>query len=142
MVNGRRAVLQICTSFGRRGLVQAILEEFYGTAVMVMVTWNTVYCLFPRTTFARVEMFTVKRLTAQEREAVAKYERRGWKRSSMPSEREVTAARRVGDSMTWTMCFDEGGSVIDRVVEEDDSIRRCRFSLGERGMTMLRQLSI
>lgn len=46
-------------------------------------------------------------------------------------------SKRVGDNITWMMCFNENGGVVDRFVEEDVYVRNCRFALGRDGIIIL-----
>ena len=90
----------------RRNPVESVVKQFYGSAIMNVITWNKAYCLFPRTTFVERGMCALRtHLRKQEEEAIAKYERRGWPLLDWSPLPELQAARRVGDSMTWVVPF-------------------------------------
>jgi hypothetical protein len=126
----------------RRNLAEMIVEDFYGSAVMNILTWNVVYSLFPRTTFEVREMRAViQDLDDKEEANMKKYEGRGWKPILFDDVDagkvacEFMEARRVGDRRTWVLtfgaedCDDEGKCELESV----------RFTVGEDSICLLKE---
>jgi hypothetical protein len=123
------------------GPVQSILLGFHGrvTVGMNVITADRAYCLFPRMTFVGRRMHAMPHATPQDREAVAKYLRRGWRLVDWRTEFEVLrlqSARRVGDSKTWVIPFESASS---SPPAEDDEVEDIRFRLGQYSVVLLRE---
>lgn len=61
-----------------------ILEEFYTTALVNIITWNAAYAIYPRATFLKHETFPLKPMDDYFGKLHAKYSQRGW-RTRTPS---------------------------------------------------------
>ena len=112
----------VCFETGWIGPVQSILLGFYRrvpTVGMNVITSDRAYCLFPRMTFVGRRVCSLgHNSTPQEKEAIAKYERLGWKLVNWKSEFEVLRLqerRRVGDSKTWVIALDASESAASEV---------------------------
>jgi hypothetical protein len=122
--------------------VRSLLEGYSGrvpTVGMNYITSDRAYCLFPRMTFVGQIMCSSGNHTPQESEAVAKYERRGWRLVDWKEEFEalrLQRGRRVGDSMTWVVPFNCGFS--ERTAE-DDEFKDIRFALRQHSVVLLRK---
>jgi len=110
-------VVRFETSPYFNGPVQSILDGFYGTVIMNVITWNYAYCLFPHTTFVERGMRILEWTDGPpERMAIAKYEHRGWPVLNWCPEAEgvepdeYEKERRVGDSMSWVIPLDSSTS--------------------------------
>jgi len=116
-----------------------IIEGFYGSALMNVITWNKAYSLFPRMTFLRRGMCVLRRLRTlrtsgvREVDQLEKYERRGWTVMELCDDNEVLNARHVGDRWSWTIEFGENA------VEQDDKVESVRFAIGECRLVLLRR---
>jgi hypothetical protein len=122
------------------GPVQSILRGFYGrvtTAVVNFITADRAYCLFPRATFVRRGVGTL-RGPCYDREylsARVEYEQRfrlNWK-----EEPELRSARRVGDHLSWVIPFDilpSGSSP-----SADSSVESVRFEVTQVGAVMVKR---
>lgn len=87
-----------------------VLETFYGTHLMNVLTWSHAYSLFPRTTFVERGLKVVKSMRVEEFDHLAKSQERGWNlltRFQPQSENpmELVDDRVVGDQWTWSFSF-------------------------------------
>lgn len=131
--DGQRRVVQVIS--GSKDPVCAIVEDFYGSAVMNVITWDRAYCVFPHTTFVRRGMVVLRYLRGwRERKQVGKYAGRGFPRVSWSDEvGEMCQVRSVGDRYTWRICFDGDGSVEDAM-----DVGSFRFVIVDGGAMKLR----
>ena len=107
--------------------VKAVLEVFYTTAVVNIITWNNAYSLFPLSTFVRYKVHLLVELREHYSSCVRKYSARGWQiQQSMCTEEEhdnrpLEEYRRVGDRYTWKIPLDilrvQWSKVPDFVIE-------------------------
>lgn len=156
--DGMTSKVQVICTCLRGGPVSSIVQGFYGSAVMNMITWNKAICLFPRTTFLHSGMCVLRQLRwhshdawssnacfdpecirgcDDERRQVEKYESRGWNLVKFDIDEELLEARSVGDSRCWNMLFDVKG-IPERKYERKESVRCVRFALGEDEVVLLR----
>jgi hypothetical protein len=89
--------------------IQAILENFYTTAVVNIVTWNKAYCLFPKETLLEKKTYFLKPMNDYFETLLRKYVRRGWvledivRREDHTPNSSIQPVRRLGDRFTWTV---------------------------------------
>lgn len=95
--------------------IQWILNNFFTTVVMNVISWNRAYSIFPRATFLRHHTFELKDMSDTLRPLYAKWEKRGWCRGRLEQEPDVVAhcsqpehggltlSRRVGDQESWIL---------------------------------------
>ncbi|KAL8850110.1 MAG: hypothetical protein Q9221_004927 [Calogaya cf. arnoldii] len=92
--------------------IQAILNGFYTTVVVNIVTWNMAYSLHPRMTFIQRKGYMQKELNKFFSQQVAKYSARGWTIQTTPlpndhrDNRPIREHRRVGDPYSWEITLD------------------------------------
>lgn len=58
--------------------METILNGFYTAEVMNFISWNTVYSIFPNTTFNERKIYSLRPLDDYFGPPVAKHSRRGW----------------------------------------------------------------
>jgi hypothetical protein len=86
-----------------------IVRNFYGSAVINIISWDMICCVFPRTTVheRRMQVLRKRELTKREGEAILKYEQRGFESVAWNDmdieEKEFSEARSVGDRMCWNV---------------------------------------
>ncbi|KAK5271995.1 hypothetical protein LTR40_013929, partial [Exophiala xenobiotica] len=89
--------------------IQAILANFYTTAVVNIVTWNKAYSLFPKETLLEKKTFMLKLMDDYFETLLRKYVRRGWdleeivRREDYTPSSSIQPVRRLGDRFTWTV---------------------------------------
>ena len=120
--------------------------NFYGTAMMSLITWNRAYCLFPRTTFLHQGMFLLKSggtlqdllgfSTDEIHDVLNKYAAHGFMLDHWAADYEVFEARGVGDSRCWTISLGELEEEEEKETKYEEPVR---FALGERGVVLLRR---
>ncbi|EJD51288.1 hypothetical protein AURDEDRAFT_182028 [Auricularia subglabra TFB-10046 SS5] len=121
--DGTTMRLQVHLVVSKHSPVATILG-FHSNVVMNFVTWNCLYCLFPRTNFEEWAMIVLRPDKHMESEAVFKYILRGFtKRYTFPSDAraedlmsdatgsELSMTRWVGDRYTWTISLFTDGVV-------------------------------
>ena len=91
---------------------RCILQGFYSTVVINIITWNKAYSLFPLLTFVNHKGYMLKSMDDFYFARVAKYGRRGWKIEEIMwpedarSNHPIRRFRRLGDSFSWVIPFD------------------------------------
>ena len=84
-----------------------ILQGFYTTAVINVISWNKAYAIFARSTFLDFKTYSLKPLDPFFIESLRKYHRRGWqweetlRRQDYSSTSSLQPLRRIGDKHTW-----------------------------------------
>lgn len=130
-----------------------ILQGFYTTAPLNIMTWNMSYSLFPHITFLSPrKTYLYQEITDRYREGLAKYEKRGWccfetipsQDRSLSSLVPPGGSRLLCDSKTWKMALDVSGveassAVPDYVLECAEFRISERRSGGVLELTLLRQ---
>lgn len=89
--------------------VLTILKNFYTTAILNIITWNTAYSLFPHETFRQRKTYPLIQHSPFYGDLLSKYGRRGWqsilfltnKGENAPDALSLLGQRRFGDSMSW-----------------------------------------
>ncbi|KAL8850395.1 MAG: hypothetical protein Q9221_004627 [Calogaya cf. arnoldii] len=89
--------------------IHAILNSFYTTVVVNIISWNKAYSVYPMTTFIQKRGYLLQPLDDYSTSLVIKYTNRGWKiQETMWPEDErlnhpIQQFRRIGDRYTWTI---------------------------------------
>ena len=89
--------------------IQAILTNFYTTAVVNIVTWNKAYSLFPKETLLEKKTFMLKPMDDYFETLLRKYVRRGWvfeeivRREDHTPSSSIQPVRRLGDRFSWAV---------------------------------------
>ncbi|KAK7887474.1 hypothetical protein LTR67_009894 [Exophiala xenobiotica] len=89
--------------------IQAILTNFYTTAVVNIVTWNKAYSLFPKETLLEKKTYMLKPMDDYFETLLRKYARRGWdleeivRREDHTPSSSIQPVRRLGDRFTWAV---------------------------------------
>lgn len=92
--------------------IRAILEGFYTTVVVNVISWNKAYSVYPLTTFNQYRGYLLKELDEYTSSFVSKYTQRGWKIQELmwPEDRRINhpiqELRRIGDRYTWIIPLD------------------------------------
>jgi hypothetical protein len=127
--------IQIISTFDEPG--RAIVQNFYSTVVVCVITCEASYCVYPKATFVDMDMYPLEFVTEHEKVQAEKYERRGWTKSDIVGGDEVFGARSFGDELTW--CIPHWKDSKRELL--DVNLRKLRFSPGEKRMKMLRDVS-
>ncbi|EEH40546.2 hypothetical protein PAAG_08999 [Paracoccidioides lutzii Pb01] len=113
-----------------------IVDNFYGSAVMNLISSDSICCVFPRATVGKylMQVMKVYSLSESEEQGMLKYEGRGfdgvgWNDMDR-SEKEFSETRRFGDRMCWNVPLGVRRMPKRRVIGDDD-VGQSRFVMGE-----------
>ena len=116
--------------------ILAILEGFYMTLVVNVISWNKAYALFPEPSFVHHKSYLLKDMHDYIGKLLAKYDERGWKCHDIlwpedeASNRSMIVDRRLGDRHTWKIPLDTSG--VARPAIPDMVLEYSTFRLGKR----------
>ncbi|KAL8686449.1 MAG: hypothetical protein Q9218_007098 [Villophora microphyllina] len=92
--------------------IYAILNGFYSTLVVNVISWNKAYAIYPQPSFLYHKSYLLRRMDEYNGKSLAKYDARGWKSQDIlwPEEEASHAcmlrSRRLNDRYTWTIPLD------------------------------------
>lgn len=113
-----------------------IVIHFYGSAVINLISSDSICCVFPRATVGKylMQVMRVHELLESEVQAMSKYEGRGFNcvgwNDLDRSENEFSKMRRVGDRMCWNVPWGVRQMPKRREIDDDD-VERSRFMMGK-----------
>ncbi|EPE34585.1 hypothetical protein GLAREA_10279 [Glarea lozoyensis ATCC 20868] len=134
--NGVKLKVQIMST--RTLALEAIVANYYTTAVVNFITWNAAYCLFPDLTFIKRTTYSLKNTEERYNHQIAKYRDRGWETLGVveDEDQQFTKSlllhddeqgfRRIGDSRTWKIDLDTAGVTPGA---PSTSVEYCLFNL-------------
>lgn len=106
--NGTETQIQLILT--KEPPIRVILKNFYMTAILKIITWNTAYSLFPFITFIERNTVILDASAYSPADGIAKYTNRGWNVVDIDTMEEqlhsLTVPQYVGDCKTWKICFD------------------------------------
>lgn len=118
--------------------VNRILLNFYGTAVVNIMTWCKIYSVYPYTTFVARQICSLRYfVTESERAAIEKYECRGWRYAKWQPYQELCTVRFMNDDRSWTFEFDLSDN---KYMEKEKIWSSMRFVCLDRGVLLVRSL--
>lgn len=92
--------------------IHAILNTFFTTLVVNIITWNKAYSIFPLTTFIQKRGYLLRSPDADFASLMVNYTQRGWtiQQSMRPEDpranQPIRENRRIGDQFTWQIPLD------------------------------------
>ncbi|KAL9627261.1 MAG: hypothetical protein Q9204_006697 [Flavoplaca sp. TL-2023a] len=92
--------------------IHAILNTFFTTLVVNIITWNKAYSIFPLTTFIQKRGYLLRLPDADFASLMVNYTQRGWtiQQSMRPEDpranHPIRENRRIGDQFTWQIPLD------------------------------------
>ena len=100
----------VCTGGGNpKQPLYAILNGFYTTLVVNVISWNKAYAIYPKPSFIYHKTYLLTKISDYFGKLLMKYNKRGWKSQDLLwPEDEVSHSsmlddRRVGDRHTWSV---------------------------------------
>ncbi|KAL8763422.1 MAG: hypothetical protein Q9194_007353 [Teloschistes cf. exilis] len=90
----------------------AILNGFYSTLVVNVISWNKAYAIYPQSSFINHKAYLLQHMDDYNGRSVAKYDARGWRSQDVLWLEEETShgcivkPRRLNDKFTWAIPLD------------------------------------
>ena len=113
-----------------------ILNGFYTTLVVNLISWNKAYAVYPQPSFLYHKTYLLKPMSDYFGKLLAKYEERGWRSQDVlwpedeASHGSMGESRRLGDRFTWIISLDTRG--VNRCDTPDSVLDYAGFGLGKR----------
>ena len=132
--NGTEAQVQIIHT--KKPPVFTILENFYTTLVVNVISWNKAYAVFPQPSFLYHRTYLLTDMTEYLGTLLSKYGERGWTTQDIlwpedeASHKSMLEPRRLGDKWTWIIPFDQTG--VSRSITPDPVLEFSTFNLEKR----------
>ena len=117
--------------------IYTILEGFYSTVVLNILTWDKAYSIFALPSFIQHRAYLLRDLSNSHESLIEKYERRGWTMGGIMrpedhcSNHPIRPSRRIGDNRTWMIPFDITN--MKHSQPSDSVLWSCDFSIENTG---------
>ncbi|KAI4248161.1 MAG: hypothetical protein LQ352_006006 [Teloschistes flavicans] len=92
--------------------IYAILNGFYSTLVVNVISWNKAYAIYPQPSFLRHKTYLLRKMDDYNGQSLVKYDARGWRSQDVlwPEEEAshgcMLKLRRLDDQFTWKIPLD------------------------------------
>jgi hypothetical protein len=117
-INSAGAPLKVQIITTRDAPIETILNGFYTTSVINIISWNKPYSKFPDTMINERKRYQLRSLDEYFGSLLAKDSRRDWTALEMAWEEDrrklrsiETPCRRIGDSLSWKLSLDPTGVI-------------------------------